>query len=169
MIDITIEQARYLFENRANGRLDGINPSKGGRAWLEGEFTLDELESLCVMVRHEAGESADGAAEMVQRYYDDADGYGHDAADWIRPSLAKGPEVENEVIVIENAGCELIPDEALDQAHDTIEHLLREIRTIYEAGRDRIMALGGTCDDVDTMFRHTPALRDARALVNFQH
>lgn len=57
----------------------------------------------------------------------------------------------------------------IELAEGMVEHLLREIRTIYETGRDRIIELGGTCDDVDTMFRHSPALRDARAMVNFQH
>lgn len=57
----------------------------------------------------------------------------------------------------------------VDRAHDTIEHLLREIRSIYETARYRIIELGGTCDDVDKMFRQNPGLRDARAMVNFQH
>lgn len=65
MINITLEQAREIWENRANGACEGISTGKGGRAWLEGEFQLDELEALCVIIRAEAGDAAQGAEELV--------------------------------------------------------------------------------------------------------
>lgn len=64
-INITIEQAREMWENRANGACERISAGKGGRAWLEGEFRLNELEALCVLIRAEAGPDADGAEEHV--------------------------------------------------------------------------------------------------------
>lgn len=63
-MSITIEQARAMWEQRSNGRCDGISKGKGGRAWLDGEFQLCELEALCVIIRHECGELADGAVEL---------------------------------------------------------------------------------------------------------
>jgi hypothetical protein len=69
---ITYEQAKAMFENRSNGRLDGISSGKGGRAWLDGEFALADLEALCIMIRHEAGVYAQGAAEL-QACLDGAD------------------------------------------------------------------------------------------------
>lgn len=66
MIAITLEQAKSIWNDRSNGRCDGMSASKGGRAWLEGEFCLDELEALCVILRAEAGENAQGAEELVK-------------------------------------------------------------------------------------------------------
>lgn len=66
MINITLEEARKIVENRANGGLEGINSGKGGRAWLLGEWQLAELEALCVIIRHEAGDGAEGAEELIE-------------------------------------------------------------------------------------------------------
>ena len=66
MINITLEQAREIVANRSNGALEGISSGKGGRAWLDGEWQLCELEALCVLIRHEAGEHAEGAEELVR-------------------------------------------------------------------------------------------------------
>ena len=64
-INITLEQAKEIVNNRSNGALQGISAGKCGRAWLDGEWQLDELEALCVMIRHEAGDNAQGAEELV--------------------------------------------------------------------------------------------------------
>lgn len=66
MINITLEQAQHIWDNRANGRCDGMGKGKGGRVWLDGEFCLDELEALCVVLRHYAGDYAQGAEELVK-------------------------------------------------------------------------------------------------------
>lgn len=63
---LTIEQAKEILAEMTNGQVDGISPSKGGRAWLSGEFDLAELESLCVLVRAEAGDRAQGARELIE-------------------------------------------------------------------------------------------------------
>ena len=34
-----------------NGVINGLCTSKNGRAWLDGEFTLEELESICIEIR----------------------------------------------------------------------------------------------------------------------
>jgi len=65
-INITYEQAKDIVDNRANGALEAISAGKGGRVWLEGEWRLNELEALCVMIRHQAGEYAQGAEELVK-------------------------------------------------------------------------------------------------------
>lgn len=65
-INITYEQAKEIVDNQANGALEAISAGKGGRVWLEGEWRLDELEALCVMVRHQAGGNAYGAEEFVK-------------------------------------------------------------------------------------------------------
>lgn len=62
---ITVKQAKEIVDNRSNGALQGISASKGGRAWLDGEWCLDELEALCVLIRHEAGANAQGAEDIV--------------------------------------------------------------------------------------------------------
>ena len=60
-----IEKAYEIWNNRENGRDDGHSPSKGGRAWLDGEFRLSELEALCVILRYEAGPFAEGIKELL--------------------------------------------------------------------------------------------------------
>lgn len=65
MISITLDQARKIWNQRSNGACEGMSPSKGGRAWLNGEFQLEELEALCVMLRHLAGDAAQGAEELI--------------------------------------------------------------------------------------------------------
>lgn len=62
---VTLEQAKKIVEARSNGGLEGTSASKGGRAWIEGEWCLAELEGLCVMLRHEAGAAAEGAVEVL--------------------------------------------------------------------------------------------------------
>lgn len=69
-INITLDQANEIIADRANGSLTGTSAGKGGRAWLDGEWRLDELEALCVRIRHEAGAGADGAEEWVARWGD---------------------------------------------------------------------------------------------------
>ena len=65
-INITVEQAKEIVKSRSNGSLDKISAGKGGRAWLEGEWELDALEALCVLIRNEAGANAQGAEELVE-------------------------------------------------------------------------------------------------------
>lgn len=60
---VTVEQAKVIVAERSNGALVGTSPSKGGRAWIEGEWCLAELEALCIIIRAEAGEHAEGAEE----------------------------------------------------------------------------------------------------------
>jgi hypothetical protein len=64
--EVTLEQAKSIVDNRSNGALEGTSPGKGGRAWLAGEWQLAELEALCVMLRHEAGDAAEGAVELLK-------------------------------------------------------------------------------------------------------
>jgi hypothetical protein len=65
-MNITIERAKAVLADRSNGALEGTSPSKGGRAWLEGEWLLSELEALCFVIRHEAGENAEGLKELLE-------------------------------------------------------------------------------------------------------
>lgn len=55
---VAVDQAKALLDEVADGTLLRTNPTKGGRAWLEGEWALDELEALCVILRHDAGDRA---------------------------------------------------------------------------------------------------------------
>lgn len=72
MINITLDEAKEIVADRANGALEGISAGKGGRAWLDGEWRLSELEALCVMIRAEAGSGAQGAEELVAEHRGDA-------------------------------------------------------------------------------------------------
>lgn len=67
-IDITVEEAQSILDNRCNGVLEGVHADKGGRAWLDGEWQLCELEALCVVIRACAGEGADGAEDLIARW-----------------------------------------------------------------------------------------------------
>lgn len=71
-MSITLEQATAIWEGRSNGGCMGISAGKGGRAWLEGEFQLCELEALCIVLRAHAGNNAQGAAEL-QAVWDEMD------------------------------------------------------------------------------------------------
>ena len=70
MINITLDQAKEIVKERSNGSYEKISASKGGRVWIDGEWQLDELEALCVMIRHEAGEKAVGAEELIKIWGD---------------------------------------------------------------------------------------------------
>jgi len=61
----TIEKALEIIGDLNNGAIQGWDSSKGGRAWMEGEFQLCELEALCVVIRHQSGKHAEGASELV--------------------------------------------------------------------------------------------------------
>lgn len=81
MFTTTPDEAREIFDNRSNGgfgRVAGTSDSKGGRVWLDGEFQLDELEALCIILRAEAGEAAEGVDELQAIYDQDARGEGKD-------------------------------------------------------------------------------------------
>lgn len=65
-ISVTLDEAKEVMGNRSNGGLTGISAGKGGRAWLEGEWCLAELEALCVLMRAEAGENASGIMETLK-------------------------------------------------------------------------------------------------------
>jgi len=67
---VSIEDVKEIVADCSNGTLDGISASKGGRAWLGGEWQLCELEALCILIRHEAGEGADGVLDLVARMKD---------------------------------------------------------------------------------------------------
>jgi hypothetical protein len=43
--------ATEVWNDRANGAYNGMSKGKGGRVWIDGEFCLDELEALCVLIR----------------------------------------------------------------------------------------------------------------------
>lgn len=62
---ISVKDARKIVDERSNGALMGISAGKGGRAWLDGEWQLCELEALCVLIRAEAGNNAEGAEELL--------------------------------------------------------------------------------------------------------
>lgn len=81
MFTTTPDEAREIFDNRSNGgfgRVAGTSDSKGGRVWLEGEFQLDELEALCIILRAEAGDRAEGVDELQAIYDQDARDAGKD-------------------------------------------------------------------------------------------
>ena len=57
--EMSLEDAVRIFNDRSNGGgtvdKDGtlhVSTSKGGRVWIDGEFTLDELEAALVISRH---------------------------------------------------------------------------------------------------------------------
>jgi len=62
--------AQSVIDDRSNGSISGISTGKGGRAWIDGEFCLDELEALCYMIRHqdEVGFKPDGFEEAFERH-----------------------------------------------------------------------------------------------------
>ena len=62
---VSVEQAKQILGQELKGTLERSTPTQGGRAWLQGERRLDELEALCVILRHEAGGRDRGAAEFV--------------------------------------------------------------------------------------------------------
>lgn len=66
MKKVTVAQAYEVWNDRANGADEGRSTSKGGRAWLSGEFQLCELEALCMILRHEAGRLAEGLPELLR-------------------------------------------------------------------------------------------------------
>lgn len=53
-----LDYAREVWAERSNGACEGISPGKGGRAWLSGEFQLEELEALCIILKDVAGDNA---------------------------------------------------------------------------------------------------------------
>ncbi len=64
---IAFETAKDIITNRSNGGvkpidkatgLPTISPRKGGRFWLDGEFTLEELEALVIIGKHQLTEAA---------------------------------------------------------------------------------------------------------------
>ncbi len=63
-----LEYAKEIWEARSNGRCDGMSEGKGGRAWLDGEFQLDELEALCIILRDIAGDNMQ-TFEMAKQCY----------------------------------------------------------------------------------------------------
>jgi len=64
----------FRIVNELNERLNGAAPSKGGRVWLDGPVSLEEIEALCVWARYLAGENAFGAIEsVVGSYFMDLD------------------------------------------------------------------------------------------------
>lgn len=62
--------AKQCAENRSNGSLEGISPGKGGRAWLDGEWQLCELDALCQHIRqhviNESGTPDDFIAWLME-------------------------------------------------------------------------------------------------------
>lgn len=53
-----LDYARELWAERSNGACEGVSSGKGGRAWLSGEFQLEELEALCIILKDVAGDNA---------------------------------------------------------------------------------------------------------------
>jgi len=68
MINITPKQAKTIMNQLSKGIVEGIGKDQGGRAWLQGEFELCELEALCVLIRKKAGDNAEGAEEVVEHW-----------------------------------------------------------------------------------------------------
>ncbi len=52
-------------KDKRNPTLAGVSASKGGRAWIDGHWTVSQLESLCARLRFLAGDGADGAIETL--------------------------------------------------------------------------------------------------------
>jgi len=44
-------EAVDITNNINNGCIEGTSPGKDGRAWLTGEFQLEELEALCYLIK----------------------------------------------------------------------------------------------------------------------
>lgn len=63
-INITLEQAKETLDNRSSGAYAGISSNKGGRVYIDGGWFLNDLEALCVLIRHEVGINAIGAEEI---------------------------------------------------------------------------------------------------------
>lgn len=53
-----LDYAKEIWNERSNGSCEGMSSDKGGRAWLSGEFQLEELEALCIILRDVAGDKA---------------------------------------------------------------------------------------------------------------
>ena len=66
MSKTNLEWAEEMWSERSNGACEGMSETKGGRAWLTGEFTLVDLEALCIILRDKAGERAEGFEEMKE-------------------------------------------------------------------------------------------------------
>lgn len=60
-----LNDAASALEMHPDCQLDGMSGSKGGRAWLDGQWTIDTLEVLCAAIRYEAGERARGAVDAL--------------------------------------------------------------------------------------------------------
>lgn len=61
------------------------------------------------------------------------------------------------------ANCDLIT--AAPDLLAEVKRLVLDYVNLLETGRDRIIALGGSCDPVDVMEAGSPALRRAKALI----
>lgn len=62
----------------------------------------------------------------------------------------------------------LTPRQLMEQRDELLEALKRlrlDYVNLLEDGRDRIIALGGTCDPVDVMEARSPAIRSANAAI----
>lgn len=64
MTKTNIEWAVEIWNGRSNGGCEGMSSGKGGRAWLNGEFQLSELEALCIILRDKSGDRAEGFEEL---------------------------------------------------------------------------------------------------------
>lgn len=61
--------ADQILSDMTNGVINGFSAGKCGRAWLDGEFCLDELEAICIKIRSkckEEGTSAIGLKEYMK-------------------------------------------------------------------------------------------------------
>ena len=69
-----IEHAKAIVSDVNNGSVTGISTGKGGRAWIDGEFTLEELEALCLMIRSQPDFVPEGLMESFHWAVDEEAG-----------------------------------------------------------------------------------------------
>lgn len=96
-----------------------------------------------------------------------------DTLNMIREMRDHGYNPSEAQLVIENIGQDLLDARAerdalkakLEKAIKGIQRLYTHTVTILESGRDRIVFLGGSCDDVETMEKQDSVLSEIRELV----
>ena len=87
-------------------------------------------------------------------------GYGN----WDEPKQSEGAKNASFIAAANPATIIALLDE-LDASKAMVRKLYQGYVNTLEAGRDRILALGGQCDSVEVMEEFDPVLRAARAFV----
>jgi len=61
---MTVDEAKQIINDRSNGVIYGMSISKGGRIWLDGEFTLEELKAVTVLLQDLVDKTSDTIGAM---------------------------------------------------------------------------------------------------------